>query len=74
MKDVDIGDPSPAVFTRLEYDLWDRPNAAFVSSEGEAFCLERQEVELRIRYLEANGLETLQEHRALKALAAAGAA
>ncbi len=74
MREVDIGDPSPSVFTRLEYDLWGRPNAAFVSNEGEAFCLERDEVKLRIRYLEANGQETFQEHRALKALAAVGAA
>ena len=73
MKEIDIGDPSPAVFTRLEYDLWGRPNAAFVSSEGEAFCLEPSEVDLRIRYLEANGEETAQERRALEAFAVTGA-
>lgn len=73
MKEVDVGDPTPAVFTHLERDLEGRPVAAFVSRYGEAFCLGRAEVELRIRYLEVNGEETGEERRALKALRGAGA-
>ena len=72
MKEIDIGDPSPAVFTRIEHEISGRPVAAFVSRYGEAFCLERAEVELRIRYLESQGSDTMEERKALNALAAAG--
>lgn len=73
MKEIDIGNTSPATYTHLESDLTDRPVAAFVSHDGEAFCLESAEVTLRIRYLEANDMETAEERKALKALAAVGA-
>ncbi len=72
MKEVDIGDPSPAVYMRIEYEIAGRPVAAFASLYGEAFCLERAEVEFRIRYLESQGSDTMEERKALKALAAAG--
>lgn len=72
MREVDVGDPAPSVFTHLERDLEDRPAAVFVSRYGEAFCLGRAEVELRIRYLEVQGQETDEERRALKALRDAG--
>lgn len=68
MKEVDVGDPSPAVFTHVEWDAAGRPAAAFVSRFGEAFCLERAEVALRIRYLEANALDVAEERKALRAL------
>jgi hypothetical protein len=73
MIEVDVGDACPSVFTRVEYDDWGRPVAAFVSSDGEAFCLDKDEVELRIRFLAAKGEESAEEHRALQALAAVGA-
>lgn len=72
MKEVDIGDPSPSVFTRLEQNEWGRPVASFVSCHGEAFSLAREEVELRIRYLEAQSREASEERRALAALREAG--
>lgn len=72
MKEVDVGDLSPAVFTRLERDDEGRPVAAFVSRHGDVFCLERGEVELRIRYLLSNAMDASEERRALRALRAAG--
>jgi hypothetical protein len=68
MREIDVGDPAPAVFTHLERDLEGRPVAAFVSRDGEAFCLAREEVELRIRFLQVHGRDTDEERRALKAL------
>lgn len=68
MKEVDVGDPSPAVFTHVEWDATGRPAAAFVSRYGEAFCLARPEVELRIRYLQANAFDVSEERKALRAL------
>lgn len=72
MTEIDIGVPSQVVFTRLEHDFTGRPVAAFVSRHGDAFCLLREEVELRIRYLEANGSDILEERKALRELRTAG--
>ena len=72
MDEVDIGNPSPAVFLRLEDGETGQPVASFVSCEGDAFCLERPEVTMRIRYLEAKGREPGEERRALAALAEIG--
>ena len=69
MKDVDVGPPLPAAFLRLERRDSGRSVAAFVSRYGDVFCLERPEIELRIRYLEAQDLDTIEEKRALAALA-----
>jgi hypothetical protein len=68
VKEIDVGDPSPAVFAHLEWDVTGRPAAAFVSRFGEAFCLRLEEVELRIRFLEANALDAAEEKRALGSL------
>lgn len=68
MKEIDVGTPSPAVFTHLEWDPDGQPAAAFVSRFGEGFCLGLPEVELRIRFLEANALDASEEKRALRAL------
>jgi len=73
MREVDVGDPAPAVFTHLERDLEGRPVAAFVSRYGEAFCLGHAGVELRIRFLEIHGQDTAEERRAMKALREDGA-
>ena len=70
MDEVDIGPPTSVLFTRVEFDGMGSPVAAFVSDDGEAFCLPRELVELRIRYLEAGGRERREEHRALNALRA----
>lgn len=72
MEEVDIGTLSAAVFTRVEYDLSGRPTAVFVSQDGDTFAVDRTALHWRLRYLETRGMDTMEERKALKALAAVG--
>jgi hypothetical protein len=72
VEEVDIGNPSPAVYMHVESEPSGRSVVVFVSCDGDTFCLERPQLNLRIRYLESKGMESTEERKALVALAAAG--
>lgn len=68
MQEVDLGHPSPAVFTGLEWDPATGWVATFVSRYGDAYGLDRRGIELRIRYLRIQGMDCGEERKALRAL------
>ena len=70
MEEVDIGHPSPAVFTGVEWDPETGWVATFVSRYGDAYALDRRGIELRIRYLRTQGMDRSEEKKALAALPA----
>lgn len=66
--EADVGDLTPMLFTGVEHDAFGHAFACFVSPYGDVLELLREEIELRIRLLDAHHLDTGEELRALAAL------
>ena len=66
----DIGPREPSIFVGVERDELGADHAAFVTSDGDSFALERQALELRIEVLRRQGLDTAEERKGLRALGA----
>ncbi|RMH22803.1 MAG: hypothetical protein D6696_02505 [Acidobacteria bacterium] len=68
-EDYDIGPDGSVVFSRIEHDDMGVPSATFITEDGDAFSLDPEALETRLKLLEREGRETREERRALEALA-----